>query len=321
VGTPLSCLLRDRGAAAVTVCHRVSLTEWFEDQDQVGRAVGGGWQGKRRSKGQVWDGSDLMCSIDALPSAKATPYFMRPHPASAAKVQRRRAQAMACLPQLPGPDILLRPEPQQQQQPGQGPQQQRQPAPQSDEARRAAAVLGSCQFESHHLPDITRTADFLIVAVGHPGLVRADWVKPGAVVVDVGINVVPAAPLPGTPPACCEHGDTQHAAAAAAEAAGAGAAGAPASSGSGSGGDAAGGYGSSPRYQTSSSFAGASDPAWLAGGAYHVVGDVEFEGVSRVASAVTPVPGGVGPMTIAALLSNTIKAAKYSAGLQPWWPG
>jgi hypothetical protein len=239
------------------------------------------------------------------------PHFWPLSPPAPCQVQRRRAEAMACLPQLPGPDIFLRPEQQQRQQQQQQQQQQRQqqqpsgaPQPSAlDEARRAATVLGSCQFESHHLPDITRTADFLIVAVGHPGLVRADWVKPGAVVVDVGINVVPAPPLPATPPECCARGDAQQAQHAAPR--------------------EGGGYGSSPRYQTSSSFAPAPapGPAWLAAGAYHVVGDVAFEEVSRVASAVTPVPGGVGPMTIAALLSNTIQAARYSAGLLPWWPG
>ncbi|GBF95355.1 hypothetical protein Rsub_07783 [Raphidocelis subcapitata] len=269
VGTPLSCLLRDRGAAAVTVCHRVSLTEWFEDQDQV---------------------------------------------------QRRRAHAMACLPQLPG---LQRPRPSagaDAPPPPPPPPPDRAAAALAD-ARRAAAVLGSCQFESAHLPDITRTADFLIVAVGHPGLVRADWVKPGAVVVDVGINVVPAPP-------CCADG----AAAAPGAAAGAELAAREAS------------LGRSPRYQTSATYVAAPRDSSSSGGGgggggaggepqggfggfgalavapgYQVVGDVAADEVAAVASALTPVPGGVGPMTISALLSNTIQAARYGAGLQPFW--
>ncbi|KAL0022085.1 hypothetical protein WJX79_005384 [Trebouxia sp. C0005] len=83
------------------------------------------------------------------------------------------------------------------------------------------------------------TADILIVAVGHAELVKRSWIKPGAVVIDVGINVV-------------GNIDT---------------------------------------------------------GEYHVVGDIAYAEVAQVASAITPVPGGVGPMTIAAVLHNTIQAA------------
>jgi hypothetical protein len=229
------------------------------------------------------------------------------------QVQRRRAHAMACLPQLPGPGGLAptssststaaaaAPPPTQQQ------HQKLQPAELSD-IRRAAAVLSSSQFESHHLPDITRTADFLIVAVGHPGLVRGDWVKPGAVVIDVGINVVPAPPPAGGEERQGHDGEE----------------------GRGQGQGQQDAYGTSPRYQTSSSYSGAAPGGPPGGGAatagdgggyigYQVVGDVAFDEVAAVASAITPVPGGVGPMTIAALLSNTIQAARYSAGLAPWW--
>jgi methylenetetrahydrofolate dehydrogenase (NADP+) / methenyltetrahydrofolate cyclohydrolase len=87
---------------------------------------------------------------------------------------------------------------------------------------------------------VTRLADILIVAVGWPGTVTADMVRPGAVVVDVGVNRV-------------------------------------------------------------------DDPSAEKG--YRLVGDVDFEGVRAVAGAITPVPGGVGPMTIATLLSNTLQAA------------
>jgi methylenetetrahydrofolate dehydrogenase (NADP+)/methenyltetrahydrofolate cyclohydrolase len=90
----------------------------------------------------------------------------------------------------------------------------------------------------------TRMADILVVAVGKPGLITADMVKPGAVVIDVGVNRVPD--------------DSQ------------------------------------PR-------------------GYRIVGDVDFDAVSEVASAITPVPGGVGPMTITALLANTLEAARRAA--------
>jgi len=87
----------------------------------------------------------------------------------------------------------------------------------------------------------TRMADILVVAVGKPGLITADMVKPGVVVFDVGVNRVAD--------------------------------------------------GSTPR-------------------GHRIVGDVDFEGVAGVASAITPVPGGVGPMTITMLLTNTLEAAR-----------
>eukprot|EP00271_Cylindrocystis_brebissonii_P001104 TRINITY_DN11368_c0_g1_i1.p1 TRINITY_DN11368_c0_g1~~TRINITY_DN11368_c0_g1_i1.p1 ORF type:complete len:456 (-),score=70.44 TRINITY_DN11368_c0_g1_i1:219-1586(-) len=93
---------------------------------------------------------------------------------------------------------------------------------------------------------VTREADVVIAAVGRAGLVRGSWLKPGAVVIDVGINPV-------------------------------------------------------------------EDPESKRG--YRLVGDVAFEEARHVASAITPVPGGVGPMTIAMLLSNTLLAAKRSFGL------
>jgi methylenetetrahydrofolate dehydrogenase (NADP+)/methenyltetrahydrofolate cyclohydrolase len=97
---------------------------------------------------------------------------------------------------------------------------------------------------SANLPDICRQADILIAAVGRPEMVKADWVKPGATVIDVGINRVTS-------------GEDK------------------------------------PR----------------------LVGDVDFAGVSQVAGALTPVPGGVGPMTIACLLANTLNACRRSLGL------
>lgn len=95
------------------------------------------------------------------------------------------------------------------------------------------------------LPAIARQADILVAAVGRPLMVKGDWIKPGAVVIDVGINRVPGK----------EPGKTR------------------------------------------------------------LVGDVAFDEASEVAGAITPVPGGVGPMTIACLLQNTVTAAKRIAGI------
>ena len=89
------------------------------------------------------------------------------------------------------------------------------------------------------LPDVARRADILVAAVGRPRMVKADWIKPGATVIDVGINRIPAE----------EEGKTR------------------------------------------------------------LVGDVDFAGAAEVAGAITPVPGGVGPMTIAMLLRNAVEAA------------
>jgi methylenetetrahydrofolate dehydrogenase (NADP+)/methenyltetrahydrofolate cyclohydrolase len=113
-------------------------------------------------------------------------------------------------------------------------------------------VAQSCTVTVAHsrtrdLPELCRRADILVAAVGRPELVRGDWVKPGAVVIDVGINRVP-------------------------------------------------------------------DPA-AGEGRTRIVGDVAFEEAAAVAGAITPVPGGVGPMTIACLLRNTLEAACLRRGL------
>lgn len=92
--------------------------------------------------------------------------------------------------------------------------------------------------KSQNIADITKRADILIAAVGHPKLIQKEWVQPGAIVLDVGINH-------------CRARDGQ----------------------------------------------------------VEIVGDVDFENVSQVASAITPVPGGIGPMTVASLLENTVEAA------------
>jgi len=106
------------------------------------------------------------------------------------------------------------------------------------------ATVTVCHSKTRDLPAITRTADIVIAAIGKAEFVTADMVRPGAVVIDVGINRV-------------------------------------------------------------------DDPSRPRG--YRLVGDVAFEPVSRIASAITPVPGGVGPMTIAMLLQNTLQAMKQMA--------
>jgi methylenetetrahydrofolate dehydrogenase (NADP+)/methenyltetrahydrofolate cyclohydrolase len=103
----------------------------------------------------------------------------------------------------------------------------------------ANATVTIAHSKTRDLPAVCRRADVLVAAVGRAQMVRGDWVKPGAVVIDVGMNRVPV-------------GD----------------------------------------------------------GKTKLVGDVAFDEVSQVAGAITPVPGGVGPMTIAMLLANTLEAAR-----------
>jgi methylenetetrahydrofolate dehydrogenase (NADP+)/methenyltetrahydrofolate cyclohydrolase len=118
----------------------------------------------------------------------------------------------------------------------------------------ADATVTVCHSRTRDLPGVTREADILIAAIGRAGLVRAEHVKPGAVVVDVGMNRVEDAAL-------------------AAEML-------------------------PPERRTEFERKG-----------YALVGDVHAPSVAEVAGALTPVPGGVGPLTIALLLSNTVKAA------------
>jgi 5,10-methylene-tetrahydrofolate dehydrogenase/methenyl tetrahydrofolate cyclohydrolase len=102
------------------------------------------------------------------------------------------------------------------------------------------ATLTVCHSRTADLPAMVRQADILVAAVGRPEMVKGDWVKPGAAVIDVGVNAV-------------------------------------------------------------------DDPSDPRG--YRLVGDVDFDAVREVAGHITPVPGGVGPMTIAMLLRNTADAA------------
>jgi methylenetetrahydrofolate dehydrogenase (NADP+)/methenyltetrahydrofolate cyclohydrolase len=113
---------------------------------------------------------------------------------------------------------------------------------------RADCTVTIAHSRTRDLPALCRTADILVVAIGKPEFVKGDWIKPGAAVIDVGINRVPAA-------------------------------------------------------QTN------------AEGKTKLVGDVAFAEATKVAGHLTPVPGGVGPMTVACLMYNTLQAARRTAGL------
>ncbi len=108
-------------------------------------------------------------------------------------------------------------------------------------AKGANATITICHSRTKDLAEVTRLGDILIAAIGVPEFVKADMVKEGAVVIDVGVNRV-------------------------------------------------------------------DDPSKERG--FRLAGDVDFEAVKEKASAISPVPGGVGPMTITMLLHNTIRAAK-----------
>ncbi len=110
---------------------------------------------------------------------------------------------------------------------------------------RANATVTICHSRTVDLPAIARQADVLIAAIGKPEMVRGNWIKPGATVIDVGVNRV-------------------------------------------------------------------EDETAKRG--YRLVGDVAYDEAVEVAGAITPVPGGVGPMTIAMLLSNTLRAARLADG-------
>jgi methylenetetrahydrofolate dehydrogenase (NADP+) / methenyltetrahydrofolate cyclohydrolase len=111
----------------------------------------------------------------------------------------------------------------------------------------ANATVTITHSRTRDLPAVCRAADILVAAVGRPNMVRGDWVKPGAVVIDVGINRIDVE----------EDGETRS----------------------------------------------------------RLTGDVDYDDVIGRAAAVTPVPGGVGPMTIVMLMSNTLRAARLAAGI------
>jgi methylenetetrahydrofolate dehydrogenase (NADP+)/methenyltetrahydrofolate cyclohydrolase len=110
------------------------------------------------------------------------------------------------------------------------------------------ATVTVAHSRTKDLPEVARRADILVAAVGRPEMIRGDWIKPGALVIDVGINRIPAE-----------------------------------------------GFREDGQPKT------------------RLVGDVALQEALDVAGAITPVPGGVGPMTIALLMSNTLRAAKRAA--------
>jgi 5,10-methylene-tetrahydrofolate dehydrogenase/methenyl tetrahydrofolate cyclohydrolase len=114
------------------------------------------------------------------------------------------------------------------------------------------ATVTNCDINTTSLQDCLRDADIVIAAAGSPNLVKAEWIKPGAVVVDVGMSVIMS---------CEEHGSENE----------------------------------------------------------KILGDVEAE-AKYVASLMTPVPGGVGPMTVAMVLQNTVEAFNaQQKSMQPMW--
>lgn len=108
------------------------------------------------------------------------------------------------------------------------------------------ATITICHSRTRDLPDVVRQADIVVAAIGKTRFVQGDWIKPGAVVIDVGINEIP-------------------------------------------------------------------DATKKSG--KRLVGDVDFDSAQEVAGFITPVPGGVGPMTIAMLMQNTLTSAQRAAGL------
>ena len=112
---------------------------------------------------------------------------------------------------------------------------------------KANATVTVCHSRTNDLPGVVRQADIVVAAVGRPNMIKGDWIKPGAVVIDVGINRIEVE----------EDGEIKS----------------------------------------------------------KLTGDVDYDEACEVAKAVTPVPGGVGPMTITMLMFNTLRAARLSAGL------
>ena len=111
----------------------------------------------------------------------------------------------------------------------------------------ANATVTITHSRTRDLPGVCRAADIIVAAVGRANMVKRDWIKPGAIVIDVGINRIDVD----------VDGETKS----------------------------------------------------------KLTGDVDYEGAAEVAAAITPVPGGVGPMTIVMLMSNTLRAAKLAAGI------
>lgn len=161
----------------------------------------------------------------------------------------------------------------------------------------ANCTVTQVHSKTRDLPALVRQADIVVAAAGVAQMVKSDWVKPGAIVIDVGMNrmtenqnVTP--PLEGA----CVH---QHASITSLPL-----------EGGGREGEARAGGGADKSLTASLSPQPQPSPLKGEGVKSRLVGDVDFDAVKNVARAITPVPGGVGPMTIACLLANTLKAAQ-----------
>ena len=319
VGMPLAMLFRDEGAANVTVLHRSSYSSLFSAPSGGNSSGGGEEEGEGRGSTTMENKEEEEEEED---DQSSTAVELQEAAEAASREAEQRAQANACLPHSPGPATIYsnttstskihnRVKPHRREaQPYQvtyssgmrdaylpipHPNPQPHPQPQTYEE--------DSTLPQHftELAAITRTADILVVAVGYPHLVKADWVKPGAVVVDVGINAVDwdyvshgegAGSVSRPPPQPSSHVVEKEV-----ETEG-------------------GGDGATMMTTSSSSSTRRTSPGDDDHPHFHVVGDVDFEEAVHVASAVSPVPGGVGPMTIAALLHNTIHAAAIKMGLR-----
>ena len=165
------------------------------------------------------------------------------------------------------------------------------------------ATLTVCHSRTKDLPTVCRRADILIAAVGWGEMVKADWVKPGAHVIDVGINNKWLEHPADREFTCAASGETFTA---------------HRQDESEKGGRKRAGYldeksGAAYSREHLPEGQSAEGLAKLFR-KYKLVGDVDFEAVKEVAGHITPVPGGVGPMTIAQLLSNTLRGARAAAG-------
>ena len=166
------------------------------------------------------------------------------------------------------------------------------------------ATITICHSRTQDLAATCRQADILIAAVGRPEMVKADWVKPGAAVIDVGINRVWVEHAADREWTCAATGETFIAHRADESEKG--------------GRRKIGVYCAThdKAYLKEQVLAEAQDCEMTSlFRKYKLVGDVDFDDVNEVAGYLTPVPGGVGPMTIAMLMWNTLAGAKRAAGL------
>jgi methylenetetrahydrofolate dehydrogenase (NADP+)/methenyltetrahydrofolate cyclohydrolase len=166
------------------------------------------------------------------------------------------------------------------------------------------ATITICHSRSKDLPAICRRADILIAAVGRPEMVKGDWVKPGAAIIDVGINQKWIAHPADKEWTCDATGETFIA---------------HRKDESEKGGRRKIGVYCPDRNETylkDHVSENCKDGEMISlFRKYKLVGDVDFDEVKEVAGHLTPVPGGVGPMTIAMLMQNTLRGAKHALGL------